>query len=262
MTDQPYYTRSRASASTPPPPPRRRRIVVRLRPRDNSAPAAEPPASPVPARLVDPLDSLAVPASPLEPLFLGVGDDTVVSGQSGSPPPALAVPARAGEDYSPASPPRPDLYEVDAHRPPRELTTPERQALWEAELARTPTPPPTANEVVDSILDAPRQGTPVYRLEVQPLTPPPRWRNRHTPPPPPPDHHLPTNGEIAGWAERFVVADLVAWIADRHYPLAWDVPHGSIPERRLHRLAMLRLTEGCMPWPSWQCRRCFNLGIP
>ena len=121
MTDQPYYTRSRASASTPPPPPRRRRIVVRLRPRDNSAPAAEPPASPVPARLVDPLDSLAVPASPLEPLFLGVGDDTVVSGQSGSPPPALAVPARAGEDYSPASPPRPDLYEVDAHRPPREL---------------------------------------------------------------------------------------------------------------------------------------------
>ena len=31
-----------------------------------------------------------------------------------------------------------------------------------------------ANEVVDSILDAPRQGTPVYRLEVQPLTPPPR----------------------------------------------------------------------------------------
>ncbi|SOV01588.1 uncharacterized protein UDID_18130 [Ustilago sp. UG-2017a] len=262
MTNPPYQTRSRASASAPPPPPRRLPIVVRLRPRDNSAPAAEPPASPVPARLVDPFASLAVPASPLEPLFLGMGDDTVVSRHSGSPPPALTVPARAGEDYSPVSPPRPDFYEVDAHGPPRELTTPERQALWEAELTRTPTPPPTANEVVDSILDAPRQGTPIYRLEVQPLTPPPRWRNRQTPPPPPPDHHLPTNGEIAGWAERFVVADLVARIADRHYPLAWDVPYGSIPERRLHRLAMLRLTEGCMPWPSWQCRRCFNLGIP
>ncbi|CCF47917.1 uncharacterized protein UHO2_04978 [Ustilago hordei] len=177
----------------------------------------------------------------------------------GPPPPALTVPAQAGEDYSPASPPRPNLYEVDAHGPPRELTTPERQALWEAELARTPTPPPMADKVVDSILDAPRQGTPVYRLEVQPLTPPPWWRNCQTPPPPPPDHHLPTNGEIAGWAERFIVANVVAQIAAQHYPLDWDVPHGSIPECCLHCLAMLRLTEGCMPWPSWQCHQCFNL---
>ncbi|KAJ1577491.1 hypothetical protein NDA11_002440 [Ustilago hordei] len=176
----------------------------------------------MPACLVNPLASLAVPASPLELLFLGMDDDTVVSGHSGSPPPALAVPAQAGEDYSPASPPHPNLYEVDAHGPPRELTTPERQALWEAKLARTPTPPPMADKVVDSILDAPRQGTPVYRLEVQPLTPPPWWRNRQTPPPPPPDHHLPTNGEIAGWAKRFIVADVVAQIAAQHYPLDWD----------------------------------------
>ncbi|SYW81839.1 uncharacterized protein UHO2_00344 [Ustilago hordei] len=206
----------------------------------------------MPACLVNPLASPVVPASPLEPLFLGMDDDTVISGHSGSPPPpALTVPARAGEDYSLASPPRPDLYEVDAHGPPRELTTPEHQALWEAKLARTPTPPPMADE-----------GTPVYRLEVQPLTPPPWWRNCQTPPPPPPDHHLPMNGEIAGWAERFVVADVVARIADQHYPLDWDVPHGSIPEHHLHCLAMLHLTEGCMPWPSWQCRQCFNLGIP
>ncbi|CCF53979.1 hypothetical protein NDA11_005218 [Ustilago hordei] len=122
--------------------------------------------------------------------------------------------------------------------------------------------PPTADEIIDAVLAPPRATTPEYRLEVQPLTPPPRWLGRQTPPPPPPKFHLPTNGEIVGWAKQFVVADLLVQIADCHFPLGWDVPTGSLPECWLHCLVMLRLTEGCMLWPSWQCRRCFNLGVP
>ncbi|SPC66621.1 uncharacterized protein UHOD_12362 [Ustilago sp. UG-2017b] len=30
----------------------------------------------------------------------------------------------------------------------------------------------------------------------------------------------------------------------------------------MHRLVMLRLTEGWMPWPSWQCCHCSDLGVP
>ncbi|SOV04982.1 uncharacterized protein UDID_17818 [Ustilago sp. UG-2017a] len=261
MTISPYQTCSWTSASAPPPPPRRRRVVVRLRPCKDSAPAVEPPISPVPARVADPLASPAAPPSPLEPLFLGMDDDTVALSHPGSPPPSLGVPAQVGEDYSPVSPPPPNLYEVDTSRPPQELTTPKHQALWEAELARIPTPPPTVDKVVDAVLAASRPSTLVYRLEVQPLTPP-HWRVHQTPPLPPPDHHLPTNGEIAGWSECFVAAALVVQITDWCFPLDWDVPPGSLPECRLQRLAMLHLTEGCMPWPSWQCRRCFNLGIP
>ncbi|SPC65518.1 uncharacterized protein UHOD_11085 [Ustilago sp. UG-2017b] len=173
------------------------------------ASSLEPPVLPVPACVADPLAFPVALPSPLEPLFLGMGDNTVIPSSPVSPPLAHEETQLVGEDYSPASP-LPDLYELDAWRPPWDLTTPECQAAWEAELARSPTPPPTANEVIDMVLDAPRLGTPVYRLEVQPLMPPPRWVGRRTPPPPPPDHHLLTNGEIASWAERFVVADLMA----------------------------------------------------
>ncbi|UTT94498.1 hypothetical protein NDA17_006542 [Ustilago hordei] len=260
MTNSPYQTRSWASASAPPPPPRCRRIIVWLRPCKDLDPGAKSSNSLGPARVADLLASPVALPLPLEPLFLGMDDDIIPS-----PPaaPSLACngPQLVGEDYSPASPPL-DLYEVDARCPPRDLTMLEHQAAWEAELARTPTPPPTADEVVDTVLATSRPATPIYCLEVQPLTSPPHWRSHQTPPLPPPNQHFPTNGEIAGWAERFIVADLVAQIADQHYPLDWDVPCRLIPKCCLHRLAMLHLTEGCMPWPSWQCHQCFNLGIP
>ncbi|SOV05661.1 uncharacterized protein UDID_06351 [Ustilago sp. UG-2017a] len=132
------------------------------------------------------------------------------------------------------------------------------------ESARSPTPLPNADEVVDATLAdlSSRAVTPVYQPDIQPLTRPPRWIGQRRPSPPPPDRHIPTNGEIAGWAERYVVADLVVRVACQYFPLDWEVPARSAAEKRLHRLVMLRLTEGCMPWPSWQCRRCFNLGVP
>ncbi|KAJ1019785.1 hypothetical protein NDA13_006010 [Ustilago tritici] len=246
-------TRLQAAANAPPPeaasaPTKHCRIIVRLRPRETSAPAANLPPSP---------DGPV----PLEPLFLGMDNDTVVSSAPDSPLPTRVVPSLVENNYSPASPPL-DLYDVDAEHPLLDLTAPEHQAAWEAELARTPTPPPTADEVVDAVLASSQAVTLVYQLEVQSLTPPPCWVGCCTPPPPPPDCLLPTNGEIAGWLEQFVVADLVVHIADGFFPCNWDVPSGSLPERRLQCLAMLCLTEGCMPWPSWQCRQCFNLGVP
>lgn len=258
----PYQLRSRSAPGTPSTEPKasipkRRRIILHLQPRD----------APVPEAVLPP--SLADPA-PLEPLFLGIdpemcsfsGDDDEV-GSSTSPIVPALVPAGlgpSGQDYSPTSPPQ-DLYNVDSRRPPVDLSTPECQAAWEAELARSPTPPPTTNKVIDAVLASSRPGMPIFRPEVQPLTPP-RWVGRCTPPPPLPDQHLPTNGEIASWSERFVVADLVAQIADMYFLWDWDVPTRSLPECRLHCLAMLCLMEGCMPWPSWQCCWCFNLGVP
>ncbi|KAJ1597576.1 hypothetical protein NDA14_004776 [Ustilago hordei] len=171
-----------------------------------------------------------VPSSPLVPLFLGMDDDMVIQSPPGSPPPARVVPGLSGEDYSPASPPPHDLNEVGMSRPAQELTTPKRQAMWEAELARSPTPPPTADEIVNAILAPPHAVTLEYRLNVQPLTPPPHWRGRQTLPPPPPDRHFPTNSEIVEWAELFMVADLLVRVVDCHFPLDWDVPTGSLLE--------------------------------
>ncbi|KAJ1576402.1 hypothetical protein NDA12_003902 [Ustilago hordei] len=186
-------------------------------------------------------------------------DDAVIS-----PLPSLylapIIPNPVGYAPSPDSPAI-DLYEVNSRRAAPEMMTLECQAIWEAELARSPTPPPAANEVINTILLAPQPETPVYRLVVQPLMPPPRWVARRTPPPPPLDRHLPSNGEIAGWSEQFVTAELLTWVTDHYYPPDWDVPVGSLPAKCLHHLVMLCLTEGCMPWPSWQCRCCFNLGI-
>ncbi|SYW74705.1 uncharacterized protein UHO2_01571 [Ustilago hordei] len=261
MVSSRYRTHSQATTSAPSSdgttiPARRRWIVVQLRPHERSTSAAKslppPPAA-------DPLASPVV-WSPLAPLFLGMDDDVITPSSLPSPLLASAAPSLMGNDYSPASL-EINLYEVDVRRPTVEVTTPEHQAAWEAELACSPTPPPTADEVIDVVLDIDCPSTPVYQLEVQPLTPPPRWVDRRTPPLPPPNHHLPTNGEIAGWSERFFVAELMAQIADWYLPLDWDVPTGSLPECRLHQLVMLCLTEGCMPWPSWQCRWCFNLGI-
>ncbi|KAJ1024387.1 hypothetical protein NDA18_004554 [Ustilago nuda] len=169
-----YHTRSRAAAtSAPPPPPSWQRIVVQLRPREALAPEIEPPVSPVPAQVADPLASPVAPRSPLEPLFLGMGDDVVTP--SPLPSPYLAPTSNlVGNYYSPASP-KIDLYEVDARHPAPEMSTLEHQVVWEAELICSPTPPPTADEVIDRVLEASRAETPVFRPEVQPLTPPPRW---------------------------------------------------------------------------------------
>ncbi|KAJ1587262.1 hypothetical protein NDA12_001001 [Ustilago hordei] len=159
-------------------------IVVHLHPHEVIADAAEPTASSPPAWLANPLVSLVVPSSPLVPLFLGMDDDTVVQSPPGSPPPARVAPGPLGEDYSLASPPPHNLNEVGMSRPAQELTTPERQAMWDAELACSPTPPPTADEIVDTILAPPHAVTPEYWLNVQPLTPPPCQCGRQTLPPP------------------------------------------------------------------------------
>ncbi|KAJ1035139.1 hypothetical protein NDA18_000736 [Ustilago nuda] len=256
-----YYTRSQAAAvAAPPPPPCQHRIVARLHPREDSGPTPETPLSPVPARVADPLASPVALRSPLEPLFLGTDDDIIPPSPLSSP--FLApTPYLVGIDRPPISL-EIDLYEVDAGHPTLEVSTLERQAAWEAELARSPTPPPATDDIIDAVLQVSRANTPVFRPVVQPLTPPPRWVGRQTPPPPPPDRHLPTNGEIAGWSKQFFVAELMARIADQYFPLDWDVPVGSLVECHLHRLVMLRLTEGCTPWPSWQCHWCFNLGTP
>ncbi|SYW75420.1 related to Mig1 protein, induced during biotrophic phase [Ustilago bromivora] len=218
MPSPPYYTRLQAAAKVPPPevaaaPSRRHRIIVQLCPREALAPVADPPSSPV------------APV-PQEPLFLGMDDNPIISSPPPPPPLACVVSGLVGTDYSLASPAQ-DLYNVDTGCPPADLTTPECQAVWEAELARSPTPPPTADKVMDAILAPSRTTTLVYRLEVQPLMPPPRWAEHHTPPPPPPDHHLPTNGEIAGWSEQFVAADLMVHVVDGYFPRNWEVPLGG-----------------------------------
>ncbi|SAM76217.1 uncharacterized protein UBRO_20515 [Ustilago bromivora] len=159
----------------------------------------------------DPSEPPAAPA-PLEPLFLGMDDDY----EAGSPSSITPSPVVRNEVDPPRQvlspiPPPINMYDIDARQPPQDLSTPEHQAAWEAELARSPTPPPpppAADDVIDAILASTRAATPEYHLEVQPLTPPSRWIGHQTPPPPPPDRHLPTNGEIAGWAERFVAVCL------------------------------------------------------
>ncbi|CCF48633.1 related to monocarboxylate permease [Ustilago hordei] len=248
-----YNTHSWSSANDATPTSSHCQIIPRLRLHEDSAPTAEP--LPPPSSAV-PLASL-VAHSPLEPLFLGMDDDAVIT-----PLPSLylapIVPNPMGNDHSLVSPAI-DLYEVNSRCAALEMMNLECQAVWEAELAQSPTPPPAADEVIDTILLAPQAETPVYRLVVQPLTPPPHWVARRTPPP---DCHLPSNGEIAGWSEQFVMAKLLTQVTDHYYPPDWDIPVGSLPAKCLHCLVMLRLMEGCMPWPSWQCRCCFNLGIP
>ncbi|CCF51046.1 uncharacterized protein UHOR_14761 [Ustilago hordei] len=227
MVTSPYQTRSKTVVSTPHPkvtaaPSHRCRIMVWLCSHKGPVAGTSPPASPIPARVADPLAS-PVALSPLEPLFLGMDDDTIIPSPLPSPFLACAV----------------DLYMVDARHPAVEMMMPEHQATWEAKLAWTPTLPPDANDIVDAVLVLAQAATLEYCPNMQPLTPPPHWVGCWTPPPPPPNHHLPMNGEIAGWAEQFVVVDLVAQIADCHFPLDWDVPIGSLPERHLHCLVML-----------------------
>ncbi|CCF48190.1 hypothetical protein NDA11_006337 [Ustilago hordei] len=80
-------------------------------------------------------------------------DDTVIS-----PLPSLylapIVPNPMGNAPSLDSPAI-NLYEVDSRRAALEMTTPEHQAVWEAKLAQSPTPPPAADEVINMILLAP-----------------------------------------------------------------------------------------------------------
>ncbi|KAJ1027042.1 hypothetical protein NDA18_003061 [Ustilago nuda] len=261
----PYHTRSKAAAVTPPAvaamdSSRRRRVVLRLQPREVPAIEADPPVTSTSAPVTEPPVTPVV-RSPLEPLFLGMDDDIVIPSPLPSPFITLVVPNPVGNNFSPTSP-MIDLYEVNPRHSLVEMTTPEHQTAWEAELARSPTPPPAADEVIDMVLAASRAETPIFRPEVQPLTPPPRWVGHLTPPPPPPDQHLPSNREIAGWAEGYVMANLLSRVVDGYYHRDWEVPTDSLVAKRLHRLVMLRLTKGCAPWPSWQCRCCFNLGVP
>ncbi|SNX84751.1 uncharacterized protein MEPE_03460 [Melanopsichium pennsylvanicum] len=75
-------------------------------------------------------------------------------------------------------------------------------------------------------------------------------------------HHVPNYLEIALWAESLIAPVLLVFVACGAWPPTWEVSEGSVTAGRLHRLVLLRLTEGCMPWPSWQCARCAKLGIP
>ncbi|KAJ1601781.1 hypothetical protein NDA14_006431 [Ustilago hordei] len=129
MTPSPYFTRSRAAATSAPPPGVTVvltcccQVVIQLHPCEVPTPAVKPPASPVPARVVNPLASPVALPSPLEPLFLGMDDDTVIPSPLASPPLARVEPDPVGGDYSPASH-VPGPHEVDGGRPPAELTTP------------------------------------------------------------------------------------------------------------------------------------------
>ncbi|KAJ1574120.1 hypothetical protein NDA11_006325 [Ustilago hordei] len=162
-----YNTHSWSSANDATPTSSHCQIIPRLCLHEDSAPTAEP--LPPPSSAV-PLASL-VAHSPLEPLFLGMDDDAVIT-----PLPSLylapIVPNPMGNDHSLVSPAI-DLYEVNSRCAALEMMTLECQAVWEAELAQSPTPPPAADEVIDTILLAPQAETPVYRLVVQPLMPPP-----------------------------------------------------------------------------------------
>ncbi|SNX82993.1 uncharacterized protein MEPE_01699 [Melanopsichium pennsylvanicum] len=74
--------------------------------------------------------------------------------------------------------------------------------------------------------------------------------------------HVPNYLEIALWAESLMAPVLLVFVVCGAWPPAWVVSEGSVTAGRLHRLVLLRLTEGCMPWPSWQCARCAKLGVP
>ncbi|SOV02940.1 uncharacterized protein UDID_18085 [Ustilago sp. UG-2017a] len=100
-------TRSQPAACAPPSegaatPTRCRRVVLHLRPREASAPAVNPLATPVPPRVANPLVS-PVALSPLEPLFLGMDDDDVVPRPLPSPLLAGAASNLVGTDYYPVS---------------------------------------------------------------------------------------------------------------------------------------------------------------
>ncbi|SNX86707.1 uncharacterized protein MEPE_05416 [Melanopsichium pennsylvanicum] len=74
--------------------------------------------------------------------------------------------------------------------------------------------------------------------------------------------HVPNYLKIALWAELFIAPVLLVFVACEAWPPTWVVSEGSVAAGCLHRLVLLRLTKGCMPWPSWQCARCAKLGIP
>ncbi|SYW86130.1 uncharacterized protein UBRO2_05850 [Ustilago bromivora] len=146
----PYQLRSQSVSGAPPTKPdpslpKHRRIILWLKPHDTSVPEVDLPPSPA-----DP--------APLEPLFLGLdpkmgsfsGDDDEIGSPNPTITPALepAGSGPSGQDYSLTLPPQ-DLYDIDSRRPPLDLSTPKQQAAWEAELACSPTPPPTTNKVVD-----------------------------------------------------------------------------------------------------------------
>lgn len=257
-----------------------------------TAPTPPPPRA-ASAALAD--DSAPSDLAPLEQLFFGDTEarspEYVPTSPGANAPqspsradPVLARSSPPSPAYSPASPTLESMAAGLAELEQEEQERRERRLLAvglsrEAQEDRwgrvywspTPSPSPPPNvDATDGDLDPddpravppPRAATPVYERVVQPLTPPRRGAERHTPSPPPPERHVPTLAKVAGWSEEYEVIDLLVRVADRRYPRDWDVPEGSHAEQRLQRLVMKRLTEGCMPWPSWQCRHCADLGIP
>ncbi|SPC66623.1 related to monocarboxylate permease [Ustilago sp. UG-2017b] len=224
----PYSLRSRAAAGDPPleagsSNAKRCKIILRLQPRNTSVAVGVPNSSiDAYSPVADPADTPAGPA-PLEPLFLGIDDNASGSIRTYlSPSPQRSV-DNPGPDFSLASPPL-DLYDIDSQCP-LDLTTPECQAAWEAELARSPTPPPGADEFIDVTLAIPPSSavTLVFAPYVQPLIPPPRWVGHHTSSPPPPNCHIPTNSKIAVWSKHHVVRSLMVRVVNGHFPRDWGV---------------------------------------
>ncbi|KAJ1028831.1 hypothetical protein NDA18_002856 [Ustilago nuda] len=161
----PYNTRSKAAAGAPPAvaemnSSRRRRVVLRLQPREDPATEADPPVTSTSAPAAEPPVTPMV-RSPLEPLFLGMDDNVVIPSPLPSPFLVPVIPDPVVNNASPTSPTI-NLYEVDARCSTVEMTTLEWQAAWEAELAQTPTPPPTADDVIDAVLALSRAATPVF----------------------------------------------------------------------------------------------------
>ncbi|SPO30393.1 uncharacterized protein UTRI_06323 [Ustilago trichophora] len=279
---------SSAAPAADPTPSKRRRITLRLRPRDASTSAAQ--GTPIQATPPPPRRN-ASPLTPADRLFLG---DSAAQSPVYEPPSPGAFALQSdlwadaahppfplqSPDYTPTSPTAAglaaalaDLDDDQQERHKRRrlavgLSREAQESRW-GEVYWTPPPEPAAGSLDDPPVQptapaspVPRAATPVYQRDVQRLTPPRRDQEARTPSPPPPSYHVPTHAELAGWTEQHEVVDLLVRVAEGRYPRDWDVWPGSLAEQRLQRIVMKRLTEGCMPWPSWQCRHCADLGVP
>lgn len=260
-------SRTPASTAPSPSPPaapaaeasstKRRRLAVRLRSRDAPSPAVEGTAAPPPA-----VEGTAAPAtspSPRRSVSPSLGLDPIYSDIEAQSPVyaprspnlyAAAVLARGSPrspDYSPLSPTEASMAAYLEELRQEDQVAGERY-LVAVGLSR------------DAQID--RWGRVYWRPTPTPSPPPRHEEDVPMPPVAPPSRHVPTHAEIAWWTEQHEVVDLLVRVADGQFPQDWDVPAGSNAEQRLQRLVMKRLSEGCMPWPTWQCRHCADLGVP
>lgn len=144
-------------------------------------------------------------------------------------------------------------------------TTPEVEASWRRELEETATPlgspmPVDRPDHIDShdrcSSDHQHPGT----SDTGPFTPSPA--PSCPPSPVPVAFHAPSATEILEWSQRLMAPSLLIFVAHRHWPPSWIVEPKSAAEKRLHRLVVLRLTEGSQPWPTLSCKRCKRLDTP